>query len=64
MREQAKRWLESQMEEKHIPIEVVASVLGIPQENMRVGSGQRLDADELLRICAYLCIRPENIPIE
>lgn len=64
MGEQAKRWLVDQMKQNHISIEVIANVLEIPIEKLYVGTDKLLDADEFLRICAYLCIRPENIPID
>ena len=64
MKEQAKKWLAGQLEENHIPPEILAQALGIPMERLCVGSGKLLEADDLLRICAFLCIRPENIPID
>lgn len=64
MGEQVKKWLAGQMEENNISVEVVASVLGIPPENLCVGTGGLLDADDFLRICAYLHIRPEDVPME
>ena len=64
MGEQAKRWLAEQMREKHISEEIVANVLGIPAEKFYVGTGEILEADEFLRICAYLHIRPENIHLD
>ncbi len=64
MREKAKRWLADQMEQNHIPAEVVANVLEIPVEKLQIGTEKNLDADEFLRICAYLHIRPENISID
>ncbi len=64
MGEQVKKWLAGQMEGNNISVEVVADVLGIPLENLCVGTGRFLDADDFLRICAYLHIRPENIPMD
>ncbi len=64
MGEQAKRWLVDQMKQNHISIEIIANVLEIPIEKLCVGTDKLLDADEFLRICAYLCIKPENIPID
>lgn len=63
MGEQAKKWLAEQMKQNQISEEVVADVLEIPMENICVGTGQLLDADDFLRICAYLHIKPEDIPI-
>ncbi len=53
MGEQVKKWLAGQMEGNNISVEVVADVLGIPLENLCVGTGRFLDADDFLRICAY-----------
>ena len=64
MREQAKRWLTDQMEQNHISAEVVANVLDIPVEKLLIGTDKVLEADEFLRVCAYLHFRPENIPID
>ena len=64
MREQAKRWLADQMEQNHLSAEVIANVLEIPVEKLRIGTGRVLEADEFLRVCAYLHIRPENISID
>ena len=63
MGEYAKKWLVEQMEQNHISAEVVADILGISLENLYVGTGELLDADDFLRICAYLHIRPEDIPM-
>lgn len=52
MREQAKRWLADQMEQNHISAEVIANVLEIPVEKLRIGTGRVLEADEFLRVCA------------
>lgn len=64
MGEQAKKWLAEQMKQNHISQEAVAEILGIPLETLHVGTGRLLDADDFLRICAYLHIRPEDIFIE
>ncbi|MEH2944914.1 hypothetical protein VSQ32_19240 [Lachnospiraceae bacterium KK002] len=64
MGEQAKKWLAEQMREKRISEEIVANVLGIPAEKFYVGTGEVLGADEFLRICAYLHIRPENMSLD
>lgn len=61
MGEQAKKWLTDHMEKNNISIEIVANILEIPIEKFRVGTDAILEADEFLRICAYLHIRPENI---
>lgn len=52
-----------QMEQNQISQEVIADILGISLEHLHVGTGELLDADDFLRICAYLHIRPEDIPI-
>ncbi len=64
MREQAKKWLAEQLEENRISAECLADVLGIPAKRLCVGSGEMMEADDLLRICAFLCIRPESIPMQ
>lgn len=63
MGEQAKKWLIEQMKQNHISPEAIADILEISLENLHVGTGELLDADDFLRICAYLHIRPEDIPI-
>lgn len=63
MGEQAKKWLAEQMKQNQISQEVIADILGISLEHLHVGTGELLDADDFLRICAYLHIRPEDIPI-
>ncbi|MCI8484412.1 MAG: hypothetical protein HFH41_08745 [Lachnospiraceae bacterium] len=64
MGEQAKKWLADQMEQNRISTELVADLLEIPVKKLCVGTGESLDADDFLRICAYLHIRPENIPMD
>lgn len=64
MGEQAKKWLADQMEQNRISRELVANLLEIPVNKLCVGTGESLDADDFLRICAYLHIRPENIPMD
>lgn len=64
MGEQAKKWLEEQMKQNHISQEAIAEILGIPWENLQVGTGNPLDSDDFLRICTYLHIRPEDFFIE
>ena len=52
------------VEQNHISAEVIANVLEIPVEKLLIGTDHILEADEFLRVCAYLHIRPENIPID
>ena len=49
---------------KQISVEETAEALQISKEKLYVGTEQTLDADELLKLCAYLRIRPENIPMD
>lgn len=64
MRNRATKWVAEYIEENHISVEKIAETLQIPKEKLYVQTEQTLDADELLKLCAYLCIRPENIPMD
>ena len=60
----AKRWLSAWMKKHNILEGIVADVLEIPSEELSAETESRLDSDNLLRLCAYLHIRPESIPLE
>lgn len=64
MQNRATRWVAEYIAKKEISIEETAEALQISKEKLYVGTEQTLDADELLKLCAYLRIRPENIPMD
>lgn len=64
MRNRATRWVAKYIAEKHISVEKIAEELQISEEKLCVQTEQTLDADELLKLCAYLQIRPEEIPMD
>lgn len=59
----AKKWLSNWMKEQNILEGIVAEVLEIPPESLSAETEDRLDSDDLLRLCAYLHVRPESIPL-
>ena len=61
MYNQTARWLADYMSEHGISIEMVERELKIPRIKLEVGTMEQLWADEFLRLCAYLNIRPEDI---
>lgn len=63
MTNQATRWMAAYMEQKHISAEIIADVLEIPAEKLCAGTSKALDADELLKLCAYLHIDPKEIKL-
>lgn len=60
----AKKWLSNWMKKQNILEGIIAEVLEIPPEDLSAETEKKLDADDLLRLCAYLHIRPELIPLE
>lgn len=64
MQNRATRWMAEYIEQNHISVEEIAEKLQISKEKLFVQTQQTLDADELLKLCAYLRIRPENIPMD
>lgn len=64
MQNRATRWVAEYIAKKQISVEETAEALQISKEKLYVGTEQTLDADELLKLCAYLRIRPENIPMD
>lgn len=64
MQNRATRWVAEYIAKKQISVEEIAEALQISKEKLYVGTEQTLDADELLKLCAYLRIRPENIPMD
>ncbi len=64
MQNRATRWVAEYMAQNQISVEETAEALQIPREKLYIHTRQTLDADELLKLCAYLQIRPENIPMD
>lgn len=64
MRNRATRWVAEYMAQNQIPVEETAHVLQISKNKLYTQTELTLDADELLRLCVYLKIRPEKIPLE
>ncbi len=60
----AKKWLSNWMKEHNILEGIVTEVLEISPEELSAETENPLDSDDLLRVCAYLRIRPEWIPLE
>lgn len=64
MQNRATRWMAEYIVQNQISVEEIAEKLQIPKEKLLVQTQQTLDADELLKLCAYLHIRPEKIPMD
>ena len=64
MRNQATRWVAEYIWKNHISVEKIAEILQISEEKLCMQTEQTLEADEFLRLCAYLRIEPEHIPID
>lgn len=60
----AKKWLSNWMKEQNILEGIITEVLEISPEELSAETENPLDSDDLLRVCAYLRIRPEWIPLE
>ncbi len=64
MQNRATRWVAEYIAQNQISVEEIAEKLQIPREKLYVQTQRTLDADELLKLCAYLHIRPEKIPMD
>ena len=64
MSSRAARFLAEYMRTRHYSVEAAAARLEIPLEKLTSFSGEPLTADELLRLCQYLHIQPESIPLD
>lgn len=64
MGSRAARFLAEYMKNRHYSVEAAAARLEIPVEKLTSFSGEPLTADELLRLCQYLHIKPERIPLD
>ena len=64
MQNRATRWMAEYIVQNQISVEEIAEKLQIPKEKLLVQTQQTLDADELLKLCAYLHIRPEKRPMD
>ena len=52
------------IEKNHISIEEIEQKLHISREKLIIGTEQTLSGEELLELCVYLRIRPEEIPMD
>ena len=64
MQNQATRWVAEYIEKNHISIEEIEQKLHISREKLIIGTEQTLSGEELLELCVYLRIRPEEIPMD
>lgn len=64
MRNQVTKWLVEYIQNQQISIIQIQKVLGIPIDKLYPDTKKHLNADEFLRLCAYLEIDPQKIPIE
>lgn len=60
----ATRYLAAYIYDNRISSGIVAERLNIPTEKLFPGTQESLTAEEFLKLCQYLRIRPENIPLE
>lgn len=49
------------MEQNGISVRAVSLHTNIPESKLRIGASQPLNATELLELCSYLRVRPEDI---
>lgn len=64
MQGHASKWIVGYIHHNSISIQQISEVLGIPVQKLDLNASENLEADEFLKLCAYLGIRPENIPLE
>ena len=64
MRNQATRWVAEYIAKNHISIEEIEKKCHISREKLTIGTEQTLSGEELLELCVYLRIRPEEIPMD
>lgn len=63
MRNEVTIWLAEYIKNNRLSAEFISGKLDIPKEKLIPGTREYLDADECLRLCAYLQIDPQIIPI-
>lgn len=54
-------WLAEYLQNNHISTKQVAEHTGISEKKLLTGTTKTLNATELLELCAYLNIQPEEI---
>ncbi|MEG0962377.1 MAG: hypothetical protein RSD28_00020 [Lachnospiraceae bacterium] len=64
MQNRATQWLADYMVQNHISSKKAAEELHISDDKLCVGTKQALEADEFMKLCVYLHIRPEEIPLK
>lgn len=55
------RYISEFIEKNHLNIEEISEELDILKEKMILGTEESLSAEEFLRLCQYLHIRPEDV---
>lgn len=63
MKNQATKWLVKYIEDNQVSIVHLEKTLHIPIEKLYPDTEKWLDADEFLKLCAYLNIDPKEIPM-
>lgn len=63
MRNEATVWLAEYIKNQSLSADFISVELNIPKEKLILGTEEHLNADECLRLCAYLQIDPQIIPI-
>jgi len=63
MRNQVTKWLVEYIKNQQISIVQIQKVLGISMEKLYPDTKKHLNADEFLKLCAYLHIDPQKIPL-
>lgn len=63
MKNQATKWLVKYIEDNQVSIVHLEKTLHIPIEKLYPDTKKWLDADEFLKLCAYLNIDPKEIPM-
>lgn len=63
MRNEVTIWLAKYIKNHRLSADFISGELDIPKEKLILGTKEHLNADEFLRLCAYLQIDPQKIPI-
>lgn len=63
MKNEVTVWLADYIENKGLSADDISKRLNIPKEKLILGTREYLIADEFLRLCFYLQIDPQIIPI-
>ncbi len=63
MRNEVTVWLAKYIENQGLSADLISGTLCIPKKKLIPGTKEYLDADEFLKLCAYLQIDPGIIPV-